>query len=115
MAEGGVDYVLEITGSPEMYKVAVEILNPHGIVATFAGGSAAGYLPGGRKEISIIQGDAVPQRFIPKLIKLYREGRFPFDRLVKFYNFAAINRAMEDLRKGRTVKPVLRLDNLGSG
>ncbi|PKN65205.1 MAG: alcohol dehydrogenase [Deltaproteobacteria bacterium HGW-Deltaproteobacteria-15] len=109
MTGGGVDYVLEITGSPEMYQVAVEILNPHGIVATFAGGSATGALPGGRKEISIIQGDAVPQRFIPELIKLYREGRFPFDRLVKFYDFAAINRAMADSRKGRTVKPVLRM------
>ncbi|PKN25780.1 MAG: hypothetical protein CVU64_19185 [Deltaproteobacteria bacterium HGW-Deltaproteobacteria-21] len=105
----GVDYVLEITGSPEMYQVAVEILNPRGIVATFAGGSATGYLPGGRKEISIIQGDAVPQRFIPWLIKLYQQGRFPFDRLVKFYDFAAINQAMADSRKGRAVKPVLLL------
>jgi len=110
MTGGGVDYVLEITGSPEMYQVAVEALKPHGIVATFAGGSATGSLPGGRKEISIIQGDAVPQLFIPRLIKLYREGLFPFDRLVKFYDFAAINKAMSDSRKGRTVKPVLRME-----
>ncbi len=27
--------------------------------------------------ISVIQGDAVPQRFIPKLIDLYRNGLFP--------------------------------------
>ena len=110
IAGNSVDYALEITGSPEMYQAAVEALKPHGIVATFAGGSANDSLPEGKREISIIQGDAVPQRFIPRLIELYLNGQFPFDRLVKFYDFAAINRAMTDSRKGRTIKPVLRME-----
>jgi aryl-alcohol dehydrogenase len=59
--------------------------------------------------LSVIQGDAVPQRFIPKLIKFYQTGRFPFDRLVKFYRFAEINRAVADARRGDTIKPVLRI------
>lgn len=105
----GVDYVLEITGSPEMFQLAVEVLKPHGVVALFTGENAPAPLPGGRKATSIIQGDAVPQRFIPKLIELYLDGRFPFDRLVKFYDFHDINRAMADSRKGRTIKPVLRI------
>jgi aryl-alcohol dehydrogenase len=66
-------------------------------------------LPGGRKSLSIVQGDAVPQHFIPKLIALYRHGHFPFDRLVKFYDFKNINRAIADSRRGSTVKPVLRV------
>ena len=66
-------------------------------------------LPGGRKVIGVIQGDAVPQRFIPKLIGLYRAGRFPFDRLVRFYDFKDINEAVADSRKGDTIKPVLRI------
>ena len=109
IARGGVDYVLEITGSPRMYQLAVEVLNPHGIVALFTGASVTGSLPEGRKAISIIEGDAVPQRFIPRLIELYLDGQFPFDRFVKFYDFAAINQAMADSRKGRAVKPVLRI------
>lgn len=109
IARGGVDYVLEITGRPRMYQLAVEVLNPHGIVALFTGASVTGSLPEGRKAISIIEGDAVPQRFIPRLIELYLDGQFPFDRLVKFYDFAAINQAMADSRKGRAVKPVLRI------
>jgi aryl-alcohol dehydrogenase len=105
----GVDYVLEITGSSRMYSLAVEALNPHGVVAFFTGASVTGVLPDGKKAASIIEGDAVPQRFIPRLIELHLRGNFPFDRLIKFYDFADINQAMTDSRKGRTVKPVLRL------
>jgi aryl-alcohol dehydrogenase len=95
-----------------MVRPAVEALRPHGVVALFNGESGTDSLPEGKKAIRIIEGDSVPQRFIPRLIELYLEGRFPFDRLVKLYDFAAINRAMNDSRKGRTVKPVLRIGDL---
>ena len=49
----------------------------------------------------------MPQRFIPKLIKQYKAGRFPFDRLVKFYDFKRINQAIADAKRGATIKPVL--------
>jgi aryl-alcohol dehydrogenase len=109
---GGVDYVLEITGITRMYKEAAEVLNPHGTVAIFTGESVTDALPEGRKAVSIIQGDAVPQVFIPRLIRLYLEGRFPFDRLLKFYDLNAIDKAIADSRKGRTIKPVLRIGEL---
>ena len=51
----------------------------------------------------------MPQCFIPKPIRFYQAGRFPFDRLVKFYRFAEINRAIADTRRGDTIKPVLRI------
>ena len=51
----------------------------------------------------------MPQRFIPKLIELYQAGQFPFDRLVKFYDFSEINRAIADAKRGDTIKPVLRI------
>jgi aryl-alcohol dehydrogenase len=105
----GVDYVLEITGAPKMYQTAVQVLNPQGTVALIANPGGGGSLPGGRKILGIIQGDAVPQRFIPKLIGLYQGGRFPFDRLVKFYDFREINQAIVDAKRGDTIKPVLRI------
>ncbi|MBI5558155.1 MAG: NAD(P)-dependent alcohol dehydrogenase [Deltaproteobacteria bacterium] len=105
----GVDFVLEITGSPRMLLLAVQVLNPHGTVALIAGGNGPGALPGGRKSINIIQGDAVPQRFIPQLIDLYRAGQFPFDRLVRFYDFKEINQAIADAKQGYAIKPVLRI------
>lgn len=106
---GGVDYVLETTGDTKLGRTAVNILNPGGTVAHIAEPGRESTLSGGRRVIGIIQGDAVPQLFIPRLISLYLDGRFPFDRLVRFYDFADINRAIDDSRKGATIKPVLRM------
>ena len=94
-------------------RLAIDVLNPHGTVALLlTGESGAGSLPEGRKTLGIIQGDAVPQRFIPKLIALYQAGQFPFDRLVKFYDFSEINQAIADARRGDTIKPVLRISTV---
>ncbi|MFL6636626.1 MAG: hypothetical protein ACJ8HJ_30405 [Massilia sp.] len=48
--------------------------------------------------------------FIPELIELYRQGRFPFDRLGKFYSFDQVNQAMADSEAGLTIKPILRFE-----
>ena len=91
-----------------MHGLAVDVLNPHGTVALLTGESGTA-LPEGRRTIGIIQGDAVPQIFIPKLIALYKAGKFPFDRLVRFYDFSKINTAIADAKAGDTIKPVLRI------
>jgi aryl-alcohol dehydrogenase len=85
---GGVNYVLESTGDAELYRLALDLLNPDGRLALMTGESRPNDLPDGRKVLSI-EGDAVPQLFIPHLIELYRDGRCPFDRLMKFYEFDA--------------------------
>ncbi|MGD0614909.1 MAG: NAD(P)-dependent alcohol dehydrogenase [Verrucomicrobiota bacterium] len=107
IAGAGVDYVVESTADHDLERLAAELLNPGGKAALLGGACAPGRLPGDREVLSVIQGDAVPQKFIPKLIGLYQDGRFPFDRLVKFYAFAGINRAIADSKRGGTIKPVL--------
>jgi aryl-alcohol dehydrogenase len=106
---GGVDFVLEITGAPGMYQLAIDMLNPQGTVALIATPTRSASLSAGRKTLGIIEGDAVPQSFILKLIALYRAGQFPFDRFVKFYDFSEINRAIAEARRGDAIKPVLRI------
>ena len=106
---GGVDYIVETSGDNRLYRLAVVLLNPKGTAAYVVGENGPGDLPGERRAISIVQGDAVPQLFIPRLIEFYRKGLFPFDRLEKFYDFNQINRAIADARCGRTIKPVLRV------
>jgi len=63
----------------------------------------------GRHVRGIVQGDAIPQVFIPKLVELQRSGRFPFERLVRFYEFEDINQAFADSSKGDVIKPILRI------
>lgn len=112
----GVDYVLEITAQPQMLKLAVDVLALMGTAALIGGAPAGTEAPvdmnqllNGRSVRGIVQGDATPQVFIPKLIELYRAGKFPFDRLVRFYEFEDINEAFADAKSGRTIKPILRI------
>src|SRR5262249_46395670 len=67
-------------------------------------------LGGARRIIGIIEGDSVPDLFIPRLIELWRQGRFPFDKLVRFYRLEQINGAAAARRRGATIKPVLRME-----
>ena len=42
--------------------------------------------------------------------QLYRQGRFPFDRMITFYDsLSDVNRAVEETEAGSVVKPVLRI------
>jgi aryl-alcohol dehydrogenase len=57
----------------------------------------------------ILEGESVPDIFIPQLIELNAQGRFPFEKLVKFYSLDQINQAAQDSEKGTTIKPIIRL------
>jgi aryl-alcohol dehydrogenase len=69
-------------------------------------------LAGGRNLIGILEGDAVPQLFIPRLIALWQQGRFPFDKLITSYPLSQVNQAETDAASGAAVKPVLIPDRL---
>ncbi len=62
----------------------------------------------GRTVKGILGGDAIADLFIPKLIELYSQGKFPFDRMITFYPFDEINQAVEAMEQGHVMKPVLK-------
>jgi len=55
----------------------------------------------------VLEGDAVPREFIPRLIRLYQAGLFPLDELVTTYRFTDINTAIADAEHGTVIKPVV--------
>jgi Zn-dependent alcohol dehydrogenase len=57
----------------------------------------------------IVEGDSVPGLFLPQLIKLWEQGRFPVERLMTFYDFDQIDEAAHDAESGRPIKAVLRM------
>jgi len=63
----------------------------------------------GRTVRGTVEGDSIPQVFIPALLELHAQGRFPFDRLIEVYDFERIDEAAHDSEQGRVVKPVLRM------
>jgi aryl-alcohol dehydrogenase len=66
-------------------------------------------LAGGRKLQGILGGSAAPQVFIPLLIDFWRQGRFPFDRLVAEFPFQDIGEAWAECTAGSVLKPVLKM------
>jgi aryl-alcohol dehydrogenase len=113
---GGAEFSLECIGNPKVLRQAVDVLPRRGVcglLEVVAPGTEVcldmDAIMNGRTVRGIIEGDAIPDLFIPKLIDLYCQGRFPFGRLISFYPFEAINQAVEDMEKGRVIKPVLRM------
>ena len=113
---GGCSYSLECTGLPTVVRQAVECLTLTGICGVI-GVSRLGTefsldmnsILFGRAVRGIIEGDSVPDEFIPRLVDLYQQGRFPFDRLVTPFAFDEIQQAVAASEQGRAVKPVLRM------
>ncbi|WP_433475205.1 NAD(P)-dependent alcohol dehydrogenase [Spirillospora sp. CA-142024] len=108
----GVQYSLDTTAVPEVVSTAVASLRTTGVCGLVGVGAAeyrldANLLLMGRTVKGIIEGDAVPHTFIPKMIELWGQGRFPFDRLITTYPLDQINQAEADTTSGKVVKPVL--------
>lgn len=112
---GGSHYAIETTGVPLLIKQSLNALRPLGTVAI------VGITPEvtldihndlmaeGKKMVGVIEGDAVPRVFIPQLVTYHKAGRFPFDKLVTFYDFEQINQAFADSASGISIKPVLKI------
>ena len=106
-----------MTGRPEVVRQAIDALGTRGAcgivgaapIGTQASFDMGGLMSPGKSIRGIIQGDSVPELFIPQLIELHRQGRFPFDRLIKFYTLDEINQAAADSESGATIKPILRM------
>lgn len=119
---GGANFTLECSGRAEVLRQAIDslgTLGTCGIVGATRQGTEASFnvndvmIPG-RRIMGIVQGDVVSRTFIPELIELYRQGRFPFDRLVKFYEFEQLNQAMADSESGITIKPIVRFAQIAA-
>ena len=112
---GDVDHAVETTGLSRIIDLAMRSLSLRGKVSLL--GIAADDpdervtpRPPGRHQrvIHSIAGDSDPQTFIPFLIRCYKEGKFPFNGLIREYPASGINEAVRDSLDGVTIKPVLR-------
>jgi len=112
LVPGGVDCALDTTGRAESYHEAIGSLATKGrfgfvtVPASPFQPSLSTIMLGGLSIRGIVQGDSVPDAFIPRLIDLHMSGRFPFDKLVTKYPFERINQAIDDQAAGKIVKPV---------
>lgn len=112
----GVNYAVDTTGNTMILKAAMDLLATAGeCVEVGIGGDFKlnlfnDLLSESKKLSGLVEGDSQPQKFIPQLVRYYKEGRFPFDKLVKFYNFKDINQAFEDSKNGDVIKPIVLIN-----
>jgi len=108
----GMQYSFDTTAVPSVVATAVTCLRTTGVCGLVGvGGEEYRLDPSvllmGRTVKGIIEGDAVPQLFIPQLVELWRQDRFPFDRLITTFPMSRINEAEAEWLSGKVVKPVL--------
>lgn len=58
----------------------------------------------------VIEVESVPQEFILEMVDLYRSGKFPLAKMVKFYQPEEINEAIKDSVNGSMIKPIIVFD-----
>jgi aryl-alcohol dehydrogenase len=114
----GVDFTFNTTTVPAVHTIALEALAMNG-TAGFVAAPRGEWAPamfamlaGGRQLRGILGGDANPRTFLPMLIDYWRQGRFPFDRLIQTYDFNEIGRAFHDCEAGTVIKPVLKVSEV---
>ncbi|GIH71509.1 NAD(P)-dependent alcohol dehydrogenase [Sphaerimonospora thailandensis] len=115
---GPADYALECTGVISVVRQAADSVGMLG-TCVLIGGAPAGAEFGldhlttlwGKRIIGTLGGSGRSEPLIGTLVELHRQGRFPFDRLVRFYDLADIGRALDDSHRGDVLKPVLRMNH----
>jgi aryl-alcohol dehydrogenase len=59
--------------------------------------------------ISVMGGGCQTPDFLESLMELQLQRRFPFEKLVRFYDFANVNRVVDGSDARSTIKPILRM------
>jgi aryl-alcohol dehydrogenase len=111
VTDGGAHFALDTTSLANVAVIALKSLRPTGVCGLL--GLPQGDIilnPAlllGRSITGIVEGNTVPQVFIPKLITLWLHGKFPFDKLIKTFRLDEINEAERASVDGTVIKPVL--------
>jgi|GEM_PF-1834 len=114
----GLGYALDTTGLKTIIQDVFNLLAIKGVLGIVG---ACGpdqtlefneieFMSHGRTVKGILGGDSdLGGGFINELLDYHIEGRFPFDKLIGYFDFEDINKAVEAGESGAVVKPVLRI------
>lgn len=115
---GPADYVLDCTGNINVIEQAADAVGLLGTLILVGGAPAEARFSvdhlrtlWGKTIVGTLGGGAHSEELIPALIALYKQGRFPFDRLITRYDFDQLDEAIQSTHDGGTIKAVLRINN----
>lgn len=114
---GGARYTIECAGAVQSFESAIAATHRRGICALLTVpklGQPFPFAPmpilQGRTLTGVIEGNSIPDQFIPRLIELQRSGQLPYERLLSRYSFADLPMALADAAAHRAIKPVVLID-----
>jgi aryl-alcohol dehydrogenase len=113
---GPADYALECTGVVPVVRQAADSVGMLGTCILIGGAPAGAEFSldhlttlWGKRIVGTLGGSGRSEALIGTLVELHRQGRFPFDRLVRTYDLADIDEALQASARGDVLKPVLTM------
>lgn len=113
---GGADFAFDTTGNVEVIRAAIESMAVNGMLGLVGVPkdfsvelpiNIVATMQAGLTIKGIVEGDSDPDVFIPELLELYKEGRFPFDKMITTFPLSKINDAVTAQHDGEVTKVVL--------
>lgn len=111
-----VDFAFDCTGVISVIETLAQTVGMLGTLVLVGGAPAGASFSldhlttlWGKRVIGVLGGGGRSTQTIPALIELYQQGRFPFDRLARFYEMGDIEQALADSQSGEVIKPILRM------
>jgi S-(hydroxymethyl)glutathione dehydrogenase/alcohol dehydrogenase len=115
----GLDYSIEATGIPSVMELALICVKNQGGIATIIGNAKyedrlsfdPHQLNLGKQLRGTWGGDVIPDRDFPRIVRLIQSGIFdPSFLISKIYSLDEINTALNDLEKGRVIRPIIDME-----
>lgn len=113
-----VDYAVDCTGVIPVIEQLADTVGMLGTLVLVGGAPANARFSldhlralWGKRVIGVLGGGGRSGQLIPALVDLYQQGRFPFDRLVNYYELGDIEQALDDSASGEVIKPILRVSH----
>ncbi len=111
-----VDFAFDCTGVIPVIEQLAETVGMLGTLVLIGGAPANARFSldhlrtlWGKRVIGVLGGGGRSGQLIPALVELHEQGRFPFDRLVRYYEMGEVEQALADSRSGEVIKPILRM------
>lgn len=117
LTHGELDHSIESTLGAKLAAEAVESLGILGTCALVGGGKPTqemklkheDVLLQGKRIVGAMGGGGQSSTMYPALIALQTQGRFPLEKIVRYYPFEQINQALDDCENDAVIKPILRM------
>ncbi|KAF1989883.1 putative alcohol dehydrogenase [Aulographum hederae CBS 113979] len=111
----GADIVIDTTGVMPLVQAGIEAAAPLGRIIQVGtppeGGSVAiqamAFMCGGKQYIGAVEGHAVPEKYVPEMIRWWREGKFPVEKFIKFFEAGEFMQGVKEMKDGSCLKPVV--------